>query len=145
MYLDHVRVERKYRAALRTYEEICDEKQVLFQRTQPGAIDYGKERVGGSPEDPLEQYIQALEDKQIDKRLEAAKQIVEDRRAELDAIRNELYESNSLNDKIYRMRKIENLPVPGIARRVYMSESQVYRILEKIEKKTRENASESVI
>ena len=48
-----------------------NEKQILFSKTQPQAVDTTKENVeGGTREDKNMKYVESLEEKEIDERID---------------------------------------------------------------------------
>lgn len=137
VYLEYEKYRIRYLETQRAYDEILSEKEALFQRTQPQAIKYDKEHVdGGETHNLLEEYIEKKEEKRIDERLAEVKSLLEDRERLLRLKLDELRASKYLEDKIYYYRYIERIRAFKIARMINYSESQVYRILQKIERKT---------
>lgn len=134
LYEEYEGLKEKFREAQERVDAILAEKEALFAKTQPGAIKYDKERVSGGPqENTFESYLTELERKQIDKRLAEAKALLQERKTLLDYKLEELRESRTLYDKIYRQRFVEGWRVYKISKTVNLSESQVYRIIKKIQ------------
>ena len=134
VYLDYITAKRKYNGAQDALCEILDEQEVLFSRTQPTSTKYDRERVeGGDGANSFDEYVIAKERSQIDKRLEEAKKILNERKAFLDQRERELRASRFLIDRIYCMRFLDKMRVNRIASMIGYAESHVYRFLKKIE------------
>lgn len=126
----------QYRSTLRLYNDVLLKKEELFQKTQAKAISYNKDKVsGGVLSNSLENYITQKEELKIDEQLEEMKSILDDRENLLKAKEKELRESNYLHDKIYCMRYLDCISPYKIAEILNYSKSEIYRILEKIDKK----------
>lgn len=137
VYITYEQFLVRYQDTQKLYNEILSEKEALFQQTQPQAIRYDKEKViGGKAHNLLEEYVERKEEKRIDERLAEVKSLLEDRELLLKLKLDELRGSNYIEDKIYLMRYIERIRVFRIAKILNYSKSQVYRILDQIEKKT---------
>ena len=136
LYIEYHEYRDKYIVAQRKYDEVLSEKEHLFARTQPKATQYDKEVVsGGSPSNSFDEYLIAKEKKQIDERLEEAKSILEDREKLLKLKKEELRLSSNPYDKIYYYKFVENQSPYKMKWQVGYEVAQIYRILEKIEKK----------
>ena len=149
LFLDYEEYKDKYLETQRKYDEILSEKEELFARTQPNAVRFDAERVaGGKKEGTFETYLVDKERKRIDERLSEVKSLLEDRERLLALKLDELNASNEIMDKIYRLKHVEKIRVYKIAKMLNYSESQVYRILEQIDKviqKMRENARKTML
>lgn len=133
VYIEYETYRQKYYNAQMTYEELVQEKEELFLRTQPGSVDFGKERVsGGKKESSFDQYLLAKERANLDARIEEARAILEDRQELLNVKRAELEKSPGLYDKIYYCAFIKNMRPERVAREIGYSRSQTYRILQTI-------------
>lgn len=133
MYLQYEVYKRKYYEAQTRYDEILNEKMILFERTQPGGVSYEKERVnGGEQSNKFDSYLIAKEQKQIDERLNEAKTILDDRERLLRQKEKELRDSKVITDKVYVLRYIERQRIYKIANVCHYSEAQIYRILRDI-------------
>ena len=133
LYQEYHEQKEKYKDAQRLYDSILSEKETLFQRTQPNAVDTSKEKVsGGKQTNAFDAYLIEVEEKKIDQRLSEAKSLMADREKLLRAKREELRSSNEIEDRIYRYRYIERMRIYRIAKMVSYSERQVKRILEQI-------------
>ena len=134
LYLDYEDAKESYKKALGDYEAILAEKEALFRKTQPRAVQFDKEKVkGGKPSNPFESYLVQKEKRRIDERLDEAKKILNERLRLLNEAGKALYESRELEDKVYRMRYVERFRVRRIAKNLNYSEAQVFRILKKIQ------------
>lgn len=149
VYLEYEVYRTQYFETQRMYHAVLCEKEALFQKTQPQAITYDKEKVsGGVGSNPLEEYVERKEERKIDERLSEVKSLLEDREHLLKIKLEELRASNNVEDKIYLLRFIDRVRVFKIAKMIGYSESQVYRIIEKIIakcEKMRENARNSML
>ena len=138
VYPQYIECRARYAEAKRRYAEILTEKEELFQRTQPQAVQFDRERVGGgSPSNKFEEYVIAKESKRLDERLYEARSIAEDRERLLRMKEKELRASGDVRDKVYFMRYLDRMKVYRIARAVNYSEPQIYRILREIRKHDR--------
>lgn len=130
LYVTYEQFKVKYYETQKQYNEILNEKEQLFLKTQPKATKFDKERVtGGVSTNTFDEYLIEKEKKQIDERLEEVKIILEDRKKLLELKREELKASNNIQDKIYYYRYIDKMRVEKIGRLVGYGEAQVYRIL----------------
>lgn len=138
VYIDYDIYKCKYLEIQIQYNEILTEKENLFTRTQPNAIRYDKVQVqGGTYGNGFDEYLIAKEKEQIDERLSEARQLLEDRERLLKLKEKELRASKDKLDLIYCMRYVDNKRPYAIARCLNYSESQIYRILDKIQKEIR--------
>ena len=133
--------KQKYIEIQSKYNEILTEKENLFTRTQPNAIKYDKLQIEGGKlrENGFDEYLIAKEEDKIDERLAEARQLLEDRGRLLKLKENELRASKNKLDLIYCLRYVDNKRPYAIARCLNYSESQIYRILDKIQKEIRSN------
>lgn len=135
VFLDYEDFKNRYIASQRQYDDILREKEALFSRTQPNAVRFDKERVtGGANENAFDSYLIEKEQKQIDLRLDEARKLLADRQILLKVKLDELNASKAILDKIYRMNRVEHIRPYKVARIVNYSVSQVYRLLEQIDK-----------
>ena len=142
LYIEYEDYKTKYHDAQDTYNEILDEKELIFQRTQPKSTmgEYEREfdrsfnvgASGGSRVNQIEVYVTQMEQKQIDERLAGAKKILDGRKSLLQHKEQELRESRKVENRIYVLRYLDGMRINKIASVVGYSEPQVYRILKKI-------------
>ena len=138
VFIDYETYKCKYLEIQVTYNRILTEKENLFTKTQPNAIRYDKVQVqGGKYGNGFDEYLIAKEKKKIDERLAEARQLLEDRERLLKLKEKELRASKDKLDLIYCMRFVDNKRPYAIARALNYSESQIYRILDKIQKEIR--------
>lgn len=139
IYLTYEEYKRNYYKVQKLYNEILEEKEKLFAKTQPKSTKFDKINVdGGNISNSFDDYLIIKEKKQIDKRLNEIKIISEDRKKLLDAKEDELRKSKEWIDKIYVYKYIENMQVRKIIHLVPYEEAQVYRKLEEIKKTLKE-------
>ena len=122
----------KYEAALDFHEQLVSQREALFQRTQPQAIQIKADKIMGSGSgNPLEDY--AIRSQQLDERIKKAAKLVWQRRNLLKRAESDLRASKGTWDRIFVYHYLENRKIPWIAMRMGYSERQVYRILQKIQ------------
>ncbi len=123
----------KYTEAQIHYADLLNQKEEIFQRTQPSAVRYDKDVItGGGGVNPLEAY--AIQIECIEARLNLAHDIVENRAFLLKHAKEELMDSPDFRDKVYRMRYIQRMRVQRIADAVHYSEATIWRALRQIAK-----------
>lgn len=133
LYVTYEQFKIRYYETQRQYNEILNEKEQLFLKTQPKATKFDKERVnGGVSTNTFDEYLIEKEKKQIDERLEEVKTILEDRKHLLELKKDELKHSTNIQDKIYYYRYIDKMTIEKIGRLVGYSRPQLYRILRTI-------------
>lgn len=138
VYLEYEECKQKYLDAQEIFSEILQTKEELFAQTQPLAVSYDSEHVdGGNPANRFDSYLITKDRLQLDAKLEEAKALMEERLHLMHLKEQELRSSKDVHDRIYVMRYLDHIRVFIISRRVRYSESQVYRILEKIEKRAK--------
>lgn len=134
-YLSYAMTKAQYTQTQSTFEEILNEKERLFARTQPKAETYDKERVSASVSNSaFDDYIIAKESKQIDNRLNEVKSLLDDRGRLLALKENELRHSKEVLDKVYCLKYLDKNRPYLIAYKLNFSERQIYRFLGVIEK-----------
>jgi len=125
-------LKRRYSESQKAYDEILSQKLEIFQRTQPTAVQYDRDKImAGGMENALESYVIQIE--RIDARLRIADEIMQACQSRLRLKEEDLRASTELWDKIYRMRFLERLRVVKIAEIIHYSEPTIWRILRKIE------------
>lgn len=130
LYVEYAYLKKQYRETQRLYDDILNEKERLFQITQPQAVVTDQEKVmGGSPKNNFDQYLILKEQQRIDERLAEVKALLKDREQLLNIKREELRQSQEPEDMVYRMRYIDKMKIERIAKTIHYSEAQIYRIL----------------
>lgn len=133
LYLDYEREWQLYQIDHQRCENIITEMERLFDRTQPKGVQFDKEKVQVSHTgDQFAEYLIEKERKSLDHRLEMAQAIMAKRKRLLESREEQLRASKALYDRIYCMRFLDHMKVSEIAIKVSYSESQVYRIMERI-------------
>ena len=133
LYEEYEEYKSRYYEAQRIYNYILNEKEELFAKTQPKATQITGEKTGGGKHENLfDEYLIQKERKNIDKRLEEAKSILDDRERLLKLKELEVRVSKHSHDKIYRCRYIDRLTIEKTARLSNYSRSQVFNILKEI-------------
>lgn len=135
LYEEYEEYKNKYYEVQKKYNDILNEKEELFARTQPKATNItGEKTTGGKHENLFDNYLIQKEKKNIDKRLEEVRSILNDREKLLKLKEQELRASKHSHDKIYRCRYIDRLTIEKTARLSNYSRSQVFNILKEIRK-----------
>jgi hypothetical protein len=138
VYKDYEIYKKLYYSMQNTYNKLLLEKERLFTKTLPDAIRYDFESVaGGKSENEFDEYMSALEDSKIDQRIQEAKQLLFERERLLLIKEKELRQSKDKYDVVYRMKYLDEIKPASIALALSYSESQIYRILDKIQKELR--------
>ena len=149
LYLDYESLLKRYYDVRLAWDALMEEKEMLFSKTLPTAVQMDKEKVsGGSPSNSFDEYLIRKEQLHLDEQILEAESIINSRFEMLKAKEKELRASKNLHDRIYVMRYIDHSRVVNVARKIGYSESQIYRILEVIEgniEKMRENARKPVL
>ena len=137
VYLDYEIYKTKYLDLQEQFNEILLEKEFLITKTMPKAIRYDKDiTTTGVPDDnPLETYVEKLEDSKIDERLDMIRGLIDDRKRLLDLKEIELRASQDKFDKLYVYRFLNGYGIGRICKLMCYSRSQVYKMLNIIQKK----------
>lgn len=136
LYEEYEEYKSKYYEAQKKYNQILNEKEELFAKTQPKATQItGEKAAGGKHSNTFDDYLIQKEKKNIDRRLEEVKSILNDRERLLKLKEQELRISKHSYDKIYRCRYIDRLTIAQTVRMSNYSRAQVFNILKKIKKK----------
>ena len=135
LYEEYEIYKSRYYEVQKKYNEILNEKEELFAKTQPKATQItGEKTEGGKHENLFDAYLIQKEKKNIDQRLEEVRSILEDREKLVKLKEQELRISTNPYDKIYRCRYIDRLTIEKTARISNYSRSQVFNILKEIRK-----------
>lgn len=133
IYIEYEEYKNKYYEIQKRFNDVLNEKEVLFNMTQPASMKYDGEPVkGGVHKNVFDEYLMLKEKKNIDQRLEEIKAILEDRENLLKLKEAELKNSTHIHDKIYRYRYLDRMKIYKISRLIGYSEPQIYRILKAI-------------
>lgn len=136
LYLEYERCKNIYIDLQTKYEAVMLEKERLFTKVMPNAINYDKEDVQTSiTSNMLEEYVMELEKHKVDERLQNIKSMLEDRERLLNMKEEELRKSHDKYDRVYVLKYLDGMRVYQITKRMYLSKTQVYRILTEICKK----------
>ena len=143
LYLIHRKYYLKYLQAQKAVEDILDEQEILLQRVQPKSslAEHEREHMPSSPSTggrsdsrKAEDYAIEIERRNIRARLDAAKEVMIDRKILLDAKEEELRKSKDIYNMIYTCRFIDGMKADAIVDYTGYSRSQVYNILGHLEK-----------
>ncbi len=141
IYITYEEYKKKYYEVQMLYNNILEEKEKLFAKTQPQSTKFDKINVdGGRPSNSFDDYLIIKEKKQIDKRLEEIKIISNDRKMLLEEKESELRKSKEWIDKVYVYKYLDNIKVKKIIHLIPYEEAQVYRMLDEIKKSLKRGA-----
>jgi DNA-directed RNA polymerase specialized sigma subunit len=136
LFIEYERCKDIYIELQAKYEAVMLEKERLFTRVMPNAINYDKEDIQTSiSSNMLDEYILALERNKVDERLESIKSMLDDRQRLLSMKEQALRKSPDKYDRLYVFRYLDGMGVKQITRRMYLSKTQVYRLLDDIRRK----------
>ena len=136
LYVKYEEYKNKLHEAQDNFDSILSEKEKLFSKTQPGAIDYSKEKQSDDTNEynPFELYMMKMQEDLVEERLNEARTIINDRKFLLQSKEEELRNSKDWYDKIYVYRFIDKLPVEKIKNIMPYCRSSIYNIINEIEK-----------
>lgn len=133
IYMVYEEFKNKYLDTQKKFDEILQEKEFLFAKTQPQSPNWDKIGDNGNQiNNKFDDYLVAKESKRVDERLSEIKSILDDRERLLRLKEQELRNSKNHVDKIYKMKYVDKLNISRIVKASNYSRSQVYRILEDI-------------
>jgi DNA-directed RNA polymerase specialized sigma subunit len=136
LFIEYERCKDIYIELQAKYEAVMLEKERPFTRVMPNAINYDKEDIQTSiSSNMLDEYILALERNKVDERLESIKSMLDDRQRLLSMKEQALRKSPDKYDRLYVFRYLDGMGVKQITRRMYLSKTQVYRLLDDIRRK----------
>lgn len=138
LYQEYEVLKAKCMESCKMWEEVMEQKEELFAMTLPSAVRTDKEKIsGGMRQSTFDVYLIKKEQLHIEEKIMEIESIIECRKKMLKQKEGELRVSRNLHDRIYTMRYIDHSRVKFIAKKIGYSESQIYRILEIIEEKTK--------
>ena len=136
VYPEYERLKESYERMQSVCDSILREKEKYFTKTQPNAIQYDKLGVsGGEHSNGFDEYLDKCKEHKIDERLNEAISMLQARGELLRLKKIELRDSKDINDIIYVMKFLDYAKPSTIAMALNYSESQIYRIIEKIQKR----------
>lgn len=136
VYIDYHNCKKKYEEIKKLYEQIVEEKERLFLKTQPKATKIDKASVdGGARNNLFDNYLMEKEKKQLDMKLAEVKILIDDRYRILFDKEKELRASKEWIDKVYVYKYIELLSVKKILHLIPYEEAQIYRMINEIKRR----------
>lgn len=125
--------QQELQTALYRLESLKEKREMYFNMTQPGTMDYSKESVdGGVHKDCMTEYVIKIE--KIDKDIIKVEHEIEMLNKYLKKMETCLRAMKGIYEKIFVYRYIDGLNVTQITNRVNYSQSDVYRKLQVIER-----------
>lgn len=136
IYIEYHNCKKKYDEIKKLYEQIVEEKERLFLKTQPKPVSIDKVNVdGGNRNNLFDNYLMEKEKKQLDDRLNEVKVLIDDRYKILLDKEKELRTSKEWIDKLYVYKYLELLSVKKILHFIPYEEAQIYRMLKEIKRR----------
>lgn len=134
MYIKYLENMELYLKAQNELKRLIDKKQLLFDRTQPGATKYDSEKVSGgnTSNSKWDEYLDKAQE--LEDRIVVAQEIVNARKLIKDLSEQDLRNSKNNYDIIFVARVLERKKVYQITAIVNYSERQVNRYLKEINK-----------
>lgn len=133
LYLEYAKLRLKVQKLENELDKALDERQEIFERTQPKSVDYKKERVNSqSTVNTNDSYLIALERRRIDERVKEYKSTLNDRETLLGKKESKLRASNNRYDRVYCKIYLDCYKVGAISKELNYSRSQVNRMLKEI-------------
>lgn len=131
MYRKYLEDKELYLKAQRSYKQLLDRKQILFDRTQPGAVKYEGEKVdGGIHNNSWDAYIDKT--RELEDKIKVAEELMKARKLILELSLQDLRASTDTRDIIFVARYLDRKRVYQIPAIVNYSERQVKRFLREI-------------
>lgn len=125
--------QQELQIALYRLESLKYKKQMYFDRTQPGTMDYSKDNVqGGVHKDIMTEYVIKIE--KIDKDIQETQEEIEILDKYLKKMEKSLRTMKSPLEKIFVARYIDGLSVEQVAVKCNYSASHIYRELQIIKR-----------
>ena len=133
-YVEYSRCLTKYQKIEEEYDQLWDEREELFERTQPKSVDYKKERVNSqSTVNSNDSYLIAVERRRIDEKLKRYKDALKDKKERLTAKESQLRASKNRYDVVFCKNYLDCMKISQIAKELNYSHSQVWRMLKSIQ------------
>ena len=124
LYLQYHNLSQEYKRAKREYEKALEKKALYLYSVLPGSTDVSKEKMTETVSDKFLNYTIKIRRNLSDNLLY---------RTKLKGL--ELRDSKEVIDRIYVYYFIDRISVRKFCRLLNYSKSQVYRLIEEIEKK----------
>lgn len=135
MYKTYLRHREELKEALKDYSELIDRKTELFQRTQPSSVS--ADSIGGSARegtDKIDSYLIISEREQLDPRIKAAREIIEESLARLKYDEEYMRTSGDKLDRICYEYFCNGKTAELIAEEMHYAVGHVYRLLRVIKR-----------
>lgn len=138
LYLDYEILKSKYEKAQTLLDELLDEREVIFLKTQPQGLKTDSEKVTSSgSQDKFDIYLIEKEKRRIDQRIKEARKLVTARAMQMEMKEEELEKSMDVYDRVYVLSKLKCRRIKQISKEVGYSERQVLRIIKNINQRVK--------
>lgn len=125
--------QQELQTALYRLETLKEKRELYFNMTQPGTMDYSKDNVqGGVHKDLMTEYVIKIE--KIDIEIEEIQREIELLESYLKKMEKCLRSMKGSLEKVFVARYIDGLNVNQVAVRCNYSASHIYKILQVIDK-----------
>lgn len=133
IYIEYHKSRLNY---IKAYNQLCEveeQREKLFQRTQPQGTKFDKNVVsGGVPHDSYADYLIASEEMDIEEKLNNARKNYHQAALTMGRKLQALKNSMITEDRIYYLKNCRQRTISQIAAEFNRSESQIYRIMEQM-------------
>lgn len=145
-YLDYERYKAKFTELQESFAKVLLEKERLFTRTLPRAIQYDKDKVQNTIDgNPLENFVITAEEKELDVKIAKYRQEMSDWKLLLDIKERELRQSRAMLDRVYVCRYLDGCSIKRMCGLLSYSRPQIYRKLSQLNKKLRQNETDVML
>ena len=135
LYLNYVQLSSRHRHFQAVYDGLCNERERLLSAAMPHGTRLDGCKVSGSGfSRVIEDSVIRVELSHIDRQIQEAKTILDGWQLLVTCALDDLRNSNDLHERIFCYRYVDRRKVKWIASMVDLSETQVYRIIQKIQK-----------
>ena len=137
LFIEYELLKRECKLAKREYDKALEKKAEYYYSVLPGASDTSKELIKTEcTNDKFLNYTIRIQE--IDSEIDVRKNLYGNLSYRLKLKEIELRNSKELLDKIYTYRYLDRYKVNKIARLVEYSRAQLYRKLDEIDKKVKD-------
>ncbi len=136
IYIEYEEAKRKFYKAKTDYIDLIDQKEALFIKTLPSAVEIKEDKITSSKKsNPFEEYVIEKEKINLDNRIEESINILENREKIFNLKKDELLSSKDWNDVIYTYYYIKMFSIRKTSKYVPFSKSEVHNKITEIRKK----------
>lgn len=136
VYIEYEMYMTKFLELQKQFDQVLTEKERLFTKILPKSMRYNKGSTqSNNHSNTLENYIVEMDEKKINECLTHLKNLLTDRKKLLDMKEKELRMSRDKFDRVYVYKFLDGYGPKKIARILNYSKSQIYRLINSIQKR----------